>query len=326
MHLKIKALGTLIAATVITMNIGCSGGGSATGGSTGTPLKISGGFSALSLASLKPANLKMSTLASTDYTMVCSMLVDPFTSDSKSLDSNGKFTLSIAGAAGKPIGCFLTKSGKVAAVIEFTAASSGFSGAAGGSAFNPNGDSTSLTLPTTLSITNGVVAVDTTTIVQDGTTAPTTTWTNPTGTWNITGACQNGFNPQTGKFESQCQTASGGGNDIPTSVYMNQVTATKGSETKNGLSIWASSTARTSCGNVEGIVTLGTGWVATGGWNSAFTGTGSFNVSSSGAVATASSLAVAQIFNGTTVCNAAATQGQKCSASNFTGTGMNWGR
>lgn len=328
MHLKIKALASLAAATLITMNIGCSGGGSGASGSTGAPLKISGGFSSISLASLKPVNGLFTPMAATDYTMVCSMLVDPFSSDSKALDSSGKFSLSIAGAAGKPIGCFLTKSGKIAAVVEFTAASSGFSGAAGGSAFNPNGDSTSLTLPTTLSISNGVVAVNTSAIVQDGTTAPTTTWADPTGAWNITGACQNGFDKTSGTYKSECQGAAGGQGDIPTSVYLKQIGATNGSNSKTGLSIWASSAARVACGNVEGPVTLESGWSATGGWNAAFTGTGSFDVSSTGAVATASSLAIAQTFGGNqTVCNATvATPGTtKCSAVDFTGKGTGWG-
>ncbi|NUN06529.1 MAG: hypothetical protein HUU57_12290, partial [Bdellovibrio sp.] len=70
--------------------------------SSSSPLTISGGFSGVSLLSL--ADKGVGTFAATDYTVVCSMMVDPFTSGNSALNSSGEFSVTIAGASGQPIG------------------------------------------------------------------------------------------------------------------------------------------------------------------------------------------------------------------------------
>lgn len=262
---------TIVLAFVTATLTACSGGGGTSGGSSGTPLNITGGFNGVTFVPMIEDNGLFTPMAATDYTMICNMLVDPYTSGSSALAADGSFSLSIAGAAGKPIGCMLTKAGAIAAVFEFQAASSGFSGAAGGSTYTPNSDSTTLTFPVNMTVTDGVVSVSSTAVTENGTIPPSLTWVDPTGTWSITGACQNGINPQTGKYESNC-VGQQGEDDIPTSVYLKQVTASKtGEETKRGLAIWASASARSACGNKEGDVELG-GFTADGGWAGAFSG------------------------------------------------------
>lgn len=290
--LTIGALGL-----VVSTLSACSGSSSSDGGSSGTPLTITGGFQSLTFVPMMEDNGLFTPQAATDYTMICNMLVSPFTSGSSPLDSDGSFTLSIAGAAGNPIGCFLTKAGVIAAVIEFTAASSSFSGAAGGSAYVPNSDSTTLTFPTNITITNGVAAVAATGVTENGTTAPTLAWTDPTGTWSITGACENGINKETGVYESNCVGAQSEGGDIPTSVYLKQVSATMGGETKNGLAIWKDVAARNACGGVEGEVDLN-GFTDVGGWSAPFTGHTALNFSTVASVLALAAKAKAPVYSG----------------------------
>lgn len=315
------AIGALVAIATGSL-VACSGSGSSSGSTGGSPLNITGGFSGVSLVPMSDNGL-FTPMAATDYVMICNMLVDPYTSGSSQLASDGTFSLSIAGAAGKPIGCMLTKSGAIAAVFEFEAASSGFSGAAGGSTYTPNSDSTTLTFPMSMTVTNGVVTVASTAVTENGSTPPSVAWADPTGTWAITGACQNGINPQTGKYESNCVGQQGGDDDIPSSVYLKQVTASKSGETdRRGLAIWASAAARTACGNVEGAVDLG-GFTADGGWASAFTGHTALSMDD---ITTEATKAIAPTFGGSqTVCGVEVAQPgtTKCAGVDFSGS--EWG-
>lgn len=322
---------TVLAAALVATAFGCSknsSDGDATGAAS---LTVAGGFSSISLLSAQGDNGLYTPLAATDYTMICAILVSPFTSGSSALDSAGAFSLTISGAAGQPIGCMLTKSGAIAAVIEFTAASSGFSGSTGGSAYAPESGATKINFPTNLTISNGTVAVDTTAITNEGGSGSVAgTWADPTGTWSIAGFCENKLNETTGAYESQCMNAAGG--DMPTSVYLHQISATDGVSTKYGLSVWESSTARTACGDVEGSVSLGGAWTAVGGWNSAFTGTPSVNLTS-GSVDTWAARAIVQSWTNPennqtqSTCNATVPSPgtTTCADINWTNLGANWG-
>lgn len=319
--LKMTAAASMLAAAMT----GCSNNGAGSGASTSTPLTIEGGFSGVSLAAHNEDNGYYSPMAATDYTMICSMLVSPYTSGSSALDSNGAFSLSIEGASGKPIGCFLTKSGAIAAVIEF-ASTSGFSGASGGAAFNPDSGSTKLKFPTNLSVSNGVVSVSTSQITSEGGTgAVAGSWVDPTGTWSITGYCQNKYDETTKKFVSNCNGAMGG-DDMPTSVYLKQISATKvgSSEKKYGLSVWESSTARQNCGNVEGVVNL-SGWTADDGWNSAFTGTPNVDLTNSTNVNTLAAITKVQVWNGNALCGATGVTDGVTTCASATWNASTWG-
>lgn len=277
----------------------CSGGTSADGGSTAASLTISGGFSGLSVQSLKQMKGGVQTFAATDYTVICSMMVSPFTSGYSALQDDGTFSLTITGGSGQPIGCMIVKAGKRVADFEFTSATDGMTSATGGAALAVNSGATTITLPTTLSISSDVVSVDTSAVVQDSTTAPTVTWADPTGTWSITGACQTELNAD-GIPTTTCNAAQGG--DIPTSVYLKQLEATKNGVTQKGLSVWASETARTACGGKEGI-TLDNGWTATGSWDGAFQNAIPMLLNDSTNVNTIAALAKVQIWEGKAVCD-----------------------
>lgn len=308
----------------------CSGGGSSgSSGSTSTPLSISGGFQAASLSSVNGEGIQ--TQSATEYTMVCAMLVAPFTSGSDAIDSDGSFSLTIAGASGKPIGCFLTKAGAIAAVFEFTETTS-FSGASGGSTLAVNEGSTTISFPTDLTLsTDGVISVPSDQVTQNSTTAPASTWVDPTGTWSITEACMKELGSD-GKLSSQCMAPSGeAGADIPQSVYLSQISATNDTDTsltKFGLSIWRSLSDRSNCGNVEGLVGL-TGWTAVGGWNTSFTGASTVDLTSLSNVNTAAAKAKAAVFRveggqSKTVCDATVTTPGTTTCADITWA-PNWG-
>lgn len=319
--MRILASALALSALATMAIVGCTSGSSGGGGSSEAALTVSGAFSNATMNVMKRTESgKLLPMAATDYVMVCAMLVDPYTSGSSALGNDGSFSFSIAGASGKPIGCFLTKSGAIAAVFEFAATSDSFSGATGGSTYTPKADSTTLTFPTNLTISNGVVSVPTTDVAENGSSTSTQTWADPTGTWDITGFCSNGYDKTTGGYKSQCQGAASE-DEMPTSVYVKQISATKDSETRYGMSIWKDEASRTACGGVEGAVDLGLGWTANGGWNSAFTHHTAVDLSSTSAVTTAAGKAKAQVYDGTTVCgkSVASPGTTKCSDIDFTG-------
>ncbi len=294
--LAMLATGTALVITAC----GGAGGGATDGASTAASLTVSGGFSGLSLASLtKQKAGQVHASAITDYTMICSMLVEPFTAGSKALESDGTFELTIAGASGKPIGCMMTKAAKIVAVVEFTAAAAGMTGASGGSGLAVNEGATTIQFPTNLQITGSSIAVPASAVTQNSSTAPSVTWADPTGTWNIAGFCQTELD-STGKLETTCVGAQGG-DDVPTSVYLTQLEATNGSETKKGLSIWRNSDARLACGNKEGI-SLDNGWTSTGGWAAAYGGTSAIALNDTNAVDAVAAKAKVRIHGNSAVC------------------------
>nr|BFD65754.1 hypothetical protein HAGR004_07760 [Bdellovibrio sp. HAGR004] len=264
----------------------CSGGGSSDSPSDSAALVISGGFSGVSLQSLKKPMAKngdFTTFAATDYTVICAMMVEPFTAGHSALSDDGSFSLSITGGAGQPIGCMVVKSGKRVADFEFTAAEAGMTGATGGSGLAVNQGATAIQLPTDLSITDAKVSVPVANITQNSSVAPAVAWADPTGTWSITGACETSLN-QNGIPVTSCNGAQGA-DDIPTSVYLKQLQATKDGATKTGLSVWKDAAARLACGDKEGI-TLDGGWTATGGWAGAMTGGVSMDISNTNKLGT----------------------------------------
>ncbi|WP_374077791.1 hypothetical protein [Bdellovibrio bacteriovorus] len=264
---------TAVTATAFLISA-CSGGGSDP--STAAALTISGGFSGVSLHALTQPNGEVGAFAATDYTVICSMMVEPFTSGNSALDSNGVFSLSIAGASGQPIGCMIVKSGKRVADFEFQAAETGMTGATGGTGLAVNNGATAIQLPSNLQLNGAVVSVPVAEITQNSTVAPTVIWADPTGTWSIAGFCRTELD-NAGTPVTTCLGAQSG-DDMPTSVYLKQLEATNAGATKKGLSVWRSAAARTACGDKEGI-TLDGGWTATGDWAGKMTGGVSMDIS-----------------------------------------------
>lgn len=285
----------------------CSGGDSADGASTAAALTVSGGFSGVTMMNLTAQQAgELHAAAATEYTMICSILVDPFTSGHSDLSSDGSFSLSIAGGSGKPIGCMLTKSGALIAAVQFTTTESSMTGSAeGGSGLSVNDGATAIQFPTNLTISNGAIAVSQSDITQNSSTAPTVTWADPSGTWSIDGVCSTEISNTTGQPVTSCEGAQSG--DVPTSVYLNQLQATHTTNgTRTGLSVWRDSAARAACGNKEGVK-IDSGWTATGGWDGDFTNgvsgsSSKLDLSDTTKLATAAGKAKVRMYNSQAVC------------------------
>lgn len=282
-RVKVATVVATLAASTALLFSACSKKDDA---SSSSPLTISGGFSGVSLMSLKDNSV--GAFAASDYTVICSMMVEPFTSGNSALNSNGEFAVTIAGASGQPIGCMIVKSGKRVADFEFTAAETGMTGATGGTGLAVNSGATAIQLPSNLNLSGAVVTVPVANITQNSNTPPAVSWTDPTGTWSITGACQTELD-SSGSPVTNCVGAQSA-DDMPTSVYLKQLEATNGSATKRGLAVWKDATARQNCGNKEGV-TLDSGWTATGGWAGAMTGGVSMDISDDAKRATLSAKA-----------------------------------
>lgn len=328
-RLKFVAGTAAVACASALAIMACSGGTNADGGSTAAALTVSGGFSSVSMMQLAaPKAGQVQAQAVTDYTMVCNILVDPFTSGSSALASDGSFSLSIEGGAGQPIGCMLVKSGVLVAAVQFTTSDSSMTGATGGSALAVNSGATTISFPTDLSISGNAISVPVANVTQNSSTAPTVTWADPTGTWSISKVCQSSITSG-GKIETSCNGAQADG-DVPTSVYLKQLEATDGTHTRTGLSIWKDATARTACGDKEGVK-LEPGWTTTGNWDGTFGGGGAIDVSTTGKVTTLAANATIRSYNGQFICGATLKVGgaaivsgtTKCSEVDFTGGG--WG-
>lgn len=327
---KVCSTAVLSLATASMMSACSSSSDSA---ATANNLTVSGGIANATLMALKPSDelgLYTPMFAATDYTMICSMLVSPFTSGNSALQTDGSFSLTIAGAAGNPIGCMLAKSGAIVAVMSFVSSSDNMSTTStGGAGLSTNSDSTSITLPAAMSISGQTISVATTDVTQNGSTASTVAWTDPTGTWIINKQCQFTIDPTTGTPTETCM-AGGSANGSPESVYLYQFSATKASNTRYGLSVWASSAARTACGDKEGF-TPDNGWAAVGTWAGDFTNSTKINIFDAGTLNAAAAKALALGGMGqtqdpaTTVCDKTIpTPGtSKCSDVDWTGGG--WG-
>ncbi len=322
-----RSLGVLIGGAVVIISsavmMACNGKGASEDGSSAAALTISGGFSSLSLMSLPQGEDSVSLQAVTDYVVSCSMLVAPYSNDYKNLDANGAFALSIAGAVGQPIGCMLIKSGSLIGAFEFETTNSET-----GAALPVNSGTTTISLPTTLTVnsTSKSITVPASGISQNSSTPPAVSWVDPTGTWTISQACNLELDKATGALNKNCMTPDQTGGKIPSSVYLKTVTATNGSgDVKTGLSIWESAAARTACGDKEGVVDLPAGYTAVGGWNGAFTGGVTLDLSTLTAVNSAATYAIAQVWNGKAVCDKTAASPGTTKCSQITWTGGGWG-
>lgn len=322
-----SCLAALIAGTSLFVSA-CSSSGSGTSGSASN-LLVSGGFNSLTLFNHhEQSGGNLNTFATTDYTVICAIMVDPFTTGKSTVSADGTFSLTISGGSGQPIGCMMVKSGALVASFEFSSGSTGMTGATGGESLSVNSGTTEIKLPTNLSVSGAKVSVPTTSVTQNSSTAPTVSWTDLTGTWNIAGACMTTTGSD-GVPTKNC-VAPGSIPDMPASVYIKQFTATNGSETKTGLSLWRSEAARTGCGSKEGI-TLSGGWTANGGWDGSMTGGLSMNLTDDSHLHAFSAKAKVRVHGGSATCGKSTLAGggpivdgtTTCNAVDWTGGG--WG-
>ncbi len=302
---KVRAFTYLVSAlsgSLFGLSACTKSAGDAATGSSGSDLTISGGFSSVSLSSVNPqqGGAFVGALAASDYKVICAIMVDPFTTGNSSVDADSTFSVTIPGGAGQPIGCMMVKAGALVASFEFAAASTGMTGATGGDGLSVNSGTTAIQLPKDLSINGAKITVPSNGVTQNSNTAPSVSWVDPTGTWNIAAACMTEINSE-GVPSKNCM-APGHDSEIPSSVYLKQIEATNGTDTKKGMSVWSSAAARNSCGDKEGI-NLEPGWTAIGGWAGAMTGVLPIDLHDDAGLLALSSKAKVKIRGGATVCN-----------------------
>jgi hypothetical protein len=193
------------------------------------------------------------------YTMRCVTLSGDLKAGSGTCAADGSFSLTIDGATGVAVGCFLMQGTSLIATMEISGSDTGLSGSSSTeSSVVPSGGS--LVLGTiTFDKANGKLTVPKAQISGVGSAAGT--FTDVTGTWKVD-TCKT-FNNTTGVFEACPAKGGNGGGGVPDFVYLHQLAATDGAgKAHTGLSVWESPTAFSDCGSVEGIQ-LPAGWTAT---------------------------------------------------------------
>jgi hypothetical protein len=261
----------LIAGAILAL-AGCSSGGTADGGSSGTTTKtltIGGTFGSLSLMPLKPLyGIDALPMSVSEYRVRCVTLSGPLHAGEGVVDNSTKaFSLDITAGLNAPIGCFLLGDDAIVATLSFGEQDSMSGGQKHTTAYSPRPDSTSLTLGT-INISGGF-AVPVEAPTENGT-AARPTFANMTGNWIVTGFYEN----EAELYIHPCDMDYEKGSDLNNAcranwsskgMYVRQISASNGSTTRNGLSLWESQASVTACGGKEGV-NLDTGWSAVGDW------------------------------------------------------------
>lgn len=270
---------------------GSSGGGS--GGSGGDPTKsltIGGTFASLPALSPMAGGLRISGLDLSNYMgsgieaqsfaatyiVRCVTLSGPLHAGEGAVNAGtGAFSLSMTAGLNAPIGCFLLADNAIAAVLSFSQETSMSGGTKHVSSYSPRSDSTSLGLGT-ITVSGGVAQAS---AVNENGTAEKPVFAVVTGSWAVASfvddaangyvhPCDMDFDPtEASEKNAACKaewSTSG------TGIYLNQIIASNGILTRNGLGLWRNQAAYAACGNREGVG-LDSGWTPSNGWT-----TGSF--------------------------------------------------
>lgn len=277
-----------VCATLPLMMAACSsssGGGGAASGATTKSLTIGGTFASLPILSPLETEFTDSDLNLTQfmgsgiqaqafaavYMVRCVTLSGPLHSGEGTVDSGtGVFSLSMTAGLNAPIGCFLLADNAIAAVLSFSQETSMSGGTKNVSSYSPRSDSTSLGLGT-ITVTGGVAKAS---AISENGSAAKPTFADMTGTWGVASfvddAANNYFHPcdmdydpteaatKNAACKAEWSTAGAG-------VYINQIVASNGTLTRNGLGLWSNQASYAACGNREGVG-LDTGWTASNGW------------------------------------------------------------
>lgn len=178
--------------------------------------------------------------------------------------AGGAFSLSMDGAAGSAIGCFVLKhaDSSVVASVVFQAETTGIDGTTTREGSYVAGSGGQYEFGTvTLDTTHGLATVEkkNITVPAGAATGANGTWANVKGTWNLT--C---VNPPAGDTVYSSCNARGGDDKKgpPATIYFDQIDhVTDGAHEHSGFFVWDSEASYTACGSKEGV-NLPNGWTS----------------------------------------------------------------
>lgn len=177
----------------------------------------------------------------------------------------GAFSLSLLVSAGAPIGCFVLDDTNIVATVVFKEAAQSMTGSSKrAGTFVANSGASALEFGTiAVNTSTGVAEVNVTNIVQTGGSQLASSWADPTGAWNFQMFCDANLMASTAEYEACTAQLTDYPDESSGSLYFKQYTASDGTETKIGLSLWETQAALTVCGG-EGV-TLPSGWTVSTG-------------------------------------------------------------
>lgn len=198
-----------------------------------------------------------SALAVSDYTAVCATTSVPILSGTSPVASNGSFSVSITGATGKPMTCYLTNSDgtKVADFLIENSSKKDLNGNSEKlSTITPSGNIAMDSI--TFDVATGEVIVPGTALAGQITTAVTGTVFDPTGAWAISAVdftLPNGVLSPCTAAEQAAHTCNGPPEGQ--SIYLKLWNGTNSSDSTAmyGLQVWNSQSGYTSCGSKIGL-------------------------------------------------------------------------
>lgn len=250
--------------------LGACGGARSSGAGL---LEIAGELSAITSSSIMNDSAEHSaSLQSVEgYSIRCVTLSGSPQSGSGTADSTGAFTLNIDNSENAPIGCFILEDTSILASLAFENAETGMDGSnSKEGTFTPSAGTTKLDFNTvSLDVDSGVAVVQKANIVAEngGEADASGSWQDISGNWTIKAvadAPEGYIKPcPAGTPENQCEGPVDG-----MTVHLSQYAALDDTnETRDGMSIWQSSAAKTGCfgsGGGEGV-DLPAGWSAASG-------------------------------------------------------------
>ncbi len=253
----------MLAMTAVTM--GCSSSSDETTTASSSAIAVSATLSISSSAQSFQKTLMMSKngdsnlddLAVSDYTAVCATTSVPIISGTSAVAADGTFSVSLAGASGQPLSCYLVNSSgtKIADfLIEDTSSKDLRGNSEKVSTITPTGNVSMSTV--SLDVAKGEIIVPSTNIASSVTSSVTGSVFDPTGAWTI-GAVDftlpSGVKAPCTAAEQAANTCNGPPADRTLYLKMWTGTKTADSSTIYGLQLWDSVAGYTSCGEKVGL-------------------------------------------------------------------------
>jgi len=197
----------------------------------------------------------------TDYNLYCVTFTNPPIAATGAFLADGSFSVTLAAAAGKPIGCFINDAATNAPLTTLTfdtgqTSSTNATGTSSSAAMKAGKQTLTINFdPVKLSATADVKAAIDTTAVPDTSFA----LTDVAGAWTL--SCETVSD--TGNTQSEYDTCvkflSDGTSTTALPIYLDILSATVDGNAANAMAVWASETMFKSCGSTEAMTNLGTG-------------------------------------------------------------------
>jgi hypothetical protein len=197
----------------------------------------------------------------TDYQLFCVTFTDPPRSGTADFDASGNFTITIEGAAGLPIGCFINEKASGTTVTSITFEVGDDSGLGDGTSSSAAVGGGEHTINIHFDPTTGTATTDVTTIVTDDVAAPTFEPANMVGTWIMSCSEDNTLvdlarcrgEDDDDDLESDDLEDDDDDNFDGLRVYLDVITGTKNGEKRYAMGAWDGEDAYTAAGRTEAI-------------------------------------------------------------------------